>query len=136
MRGADAAPCERIRSRRFGRPGERVRTIERAASLFAPASKRQRRWAAAAFASGILRSSATAMSVSSRPSGQLPLIALLLATTACFAAQAQSFNCRFAHYTDEAAICQDPALGRLDNQLNSAYRDAMRRLPPPEQRRL
>jgi uncharacterized protein YecT (DUF1311 family) len=63
----------------------------------------------------------------------------LLAAAAVFApepAMAQSFNCRYAHYADEAAICQDQALGRLDNQLTSVYNDAYRRLPPQEQRRL
>ena len=51
-------------------------------------------------------------------------------------AVAQSFNCRWAHYTDEAAICQDRALGRLDDQLNSVYTETFRRLSPDAQRRL
>lgn len=51
-------------------------------------------------------------------------------------AQAQSFDCRNVHYTDEAAICQDRALGRLDDQLTSVYNRMFDRLPPNEQRRL
>ena len=73
-------------------------------------------------------------------SSRLPLLAstMLLGALSCLAvpAQAQSFNCRYAHYTDEAAICQDQALGRLDNQLNSVFNSTMQRLPPQEQRRL
>src|SRR5690348_10219512 len=61
-------------------------------------------------------------------------LALLLAPMQ--PSNAQSFNCRFAHYTDEAAICQDPTLGRLDNRLNSVYNGVYRRLPPDAQRRL
>jgi uncharacterized protein YecT (DUF1311 family) len=65
----------------------------------------------------------------------LPLaLSLLLASP--HSAGAQSFNCRYAHYADEAAVCQDPALGRLDNQLNSVYNGVMRRLPSEAQRRL
>ena len=61
-------------------------------------------------------------------------LGLLLATP--LAAEAQGFNCRYAHYADEAAICQDSALGRLDDQLTSAYNNVYRRLPPDAQRRL
>ena len=51
-------------------------------------------------------------------------------------AAAQGFNCRYVHYTDEAAICQDPALGRLDDQLTSVYNGVYQRLPPEAQHRL
>src|SRR5690348_8540227 len=71
----------------------------------------------------------------SAPAAVLPLaLGLLLAAPPT--AGAQSFNCRSAHYTDEAAICQDPALGRLDNQLTSVYNSVYRRLPADAQRRL
>lgn len=78
------------------------------------------------------------MSEPVRSGSRLPLLAstVLLGALSCLAAPAQSFNCRYAHYTDETAICQDQALGRLDNQLNSVFNDTMRRLPPQEQQRL
>src|SRR5437588_12950073 len=34
---------------------------------------------------------------------------------------AQSFDCRYAATPDEKLICRDPRLGRLDEELNSAY---------------
>jgi uncharacterized protein len=60
------------------------------------------------------------------------LVALL--TTACGVGQlqAQSFNCRYAHHSDERVICHDPALGRLDEELASMYRRLVLRLPKEE----
>ena len=77
-----------------------------------------------------------------RPPIDVPATAILvpLAVALLFAipgvAMAQGFNCRYAHYTDEAAICQDPALGRLDDQLTATYNSVYRQLPPDAQRRL
>lgn len=36
-------------------------------------------------------------------------------------AHAQSFNCRYARTADEAAICQDAGLSRLDERLSSRF---------------
>src|SRR3954451_19661273 len=36
-------------------------------------------------------------------------------------AQAQGFDCRYAATPDEKLICRDPRLGRLDEELSSAY---------------
>src|SRR4029077_17560488 len=44
-------------------------------------------------------------------------------------ANAQSFDCRNARYADERAICQQPRLGQLDQELASAYDRVMRKLP-------
>jgi uncharacterized protein len=48
------------------------------------------------------------------------------------AANAQSFDCRHAHFADEQVICQEPDLGRLDNRLDSVFRHRMARLPRRE----
>lgn len=37
------------------------------------------------------------------------------------AADAQSFNCRFARYADEVVICQDAQLSRLDERLSRVF---------------
>src|ERR1051325_2405112 len=48
----------------------------------------------------------------------LAILPVLLATPAA----AQSFDCRAARQPDELAICQDPDLARLDQQLAMLYR--------------
>ena len=50
---------------------------------------------------------------------RIPILAaaLLLST----AASAQSFNCRYARFADEVAICQSPLLSRLDERLSRRF---------------
>lgn len=77
------------------------------------------------------------MSFSVFPDSKLYLFASAIMLGAfCGGAQAQGFDCRYAHYADEAAICQDRTLGRLDDQLTHTFNQTMRRLPDQEQRRL
>jgi uncharacterized protein len=47
-------------------------------------------------------------------------------------AKGQSFDCRYARYTDEKTICHEPALGRLDEELASMYRRVLLSLARPE----
>lgn len=49
--------------------------------------------------------------------------------TAVPASQAQSFNCNYAKKPVEVAICQDPNLGRLDEQMAQTYFDVVNNLP-------
>ena len=58
--------------------------------------------------------------------------------TACTVKQlkAQSFNCRYARHSVERAICQDPMLGQLDEELASVYRRLLLRLPKEEGKQL
>jgi len=37
------------------------------------------------------------------------------------AASAQSFNCRYARFADEVAICQSPLLSRLDERMSRIF---------------
>jgi uncharacterized protein len=61
------------------------------------------------------------------------LVALLIgAGFAAGSANAQSFECRYAHYPDEKTICHDQALGQLDQELASVYRRVMLKLPRRE----
>ena len=62
--------------------------------------------------------------------------ALGLFVIASAPAAAQRFNCRYAHYADERAICRDPALGRLDDELSFVFNDTTRRLPAQEHRKI
>ena len=64
------------------------------------------------------------------------LVAALI--TACGVRQlkAQSFNCRYARHPVERAICQDPMLGRLDEELASLYRRLLLRLPKEQGKQL
>ena len=50
-------------------------------------------------------------------------------------AKGQSFDCRYARYTDEKMICHEPALGRLDEELASIYRGVLLKLARPDERR-
>jgi len=58
--------------------------------------------------------------------------------TACDVRQlkAQSFSCRYARHSVERAICQDPMLGQLDEELASVYRRLLLRLPKEEGKQL
>jgi uncharacterized protein len=58
------------------------------------------------------------------------LLVLSVMTLAPDFAAAQSFKCKRAHYPDEKLICAEAALSRLDEQLATAYDNAMRRLSP------
>jgi uncharacterized protein len=60
------------------------------------------------------------------------LLALLITGSGIRQLKAQSFNCRYARHPDERAICHDPLLGRLDEELASAYRRLFLRLPKEE----
>lgn len=40
------------------------------------------------------------------------------------AASAQSFNCRYARFADEVAICQSPLLSRLDERMSRRFYEA------------
>ena len=51
----------------------------------------------------------------------IALAALLLPAAA---AQAQSFNCRYARFADEVAICQSPLLSRLDERMSRRFYEA------------
>jgi len=51
----------------------------------------------------------------------LRAICLSLLLLAPVAAQAQSFNCRYARSADEVLICQDAALGALDERMSAIY---------------
>jgi uncharacterized protein len=57
------------------------------------------------------------------------LVALLMTGSGIGQLKAQSFNCRYARQPDERAICHDPPLGRLDEELASVYRRLFLRLP-------
>ena len=60
----------------------------------------------------------------------LALAALTLIPPA--AAEAQSFNCRYARFADEAVICQDPELAALDERLSRVFFRVRSRLDPDE----
>jgi uncharacterized protein len=60
------------------------------------------------------------------------LLALLIAARGIGQLKAQSFNCRYARHPDERAICQNPGLARLDEELASVYRRLLLRLPKQE----
>jgi uncharacterized protein len=62
----------------------------------------------------------------------LAVAGLLLAQPA----HAQAFNCRNAGTADEAAICADARLGRLDESLNRRFYRLRARLPGPDRARL
>jgi len=64
------------------------------------------------------------------------VFAALLALAGNKKADAQSFNCRYAHHRDEKLICKDPGLAKLDEELASAYRRLILRLPRGEGERL
>jgi uncharacterized protein len=51
-------------------------------------------------------------------------------------AHAQGFDCRYAATPDEKMICRDPRLGRLDEQLGSAYAREYYDVPGSERGRL
>ena len=57
----------------------------------------------------------------------------VLGVVGCLAAssasQAQSFNCNYAKKPVEVAICQDPNLSQLDEQMAQAYFDVVNNLP-------
>jgi uncharacterized protein len=57
---------------------------------------------------------------------------LIIAGLGAAPAAGQSFDCRNARYADERAICQYPGLGKLDQELASAYDRVMRKLPKEE----
>ena len=61
---------------------------------------------------------------------KLILMAAMLGVLAAPLAQAQaaSFNCRYARYPDEVAICQSPSLSALDEEMASLYFDVLQRL--------
>lgn len=61
------------------------------------------------------------------------LLAAALVTAYAATATAQSFNCRYAHYADERAICRSFDLSKLDDQLAAVFARAMR-LTPPDRR--
>jgi uncharacterized protein len=44
-------------------------------------------------------------------------------------ASAQSFDCQKAFYSDEKTICQDSGLGKLDQELESVYRNRLAKMP-------
>jgi len=60
------------------------------------------------------------------------LLAFLITGSGIRQLKAQSFNCRYARHPDERAICHDPLLGRLDEELASMYRRLLLRLPKAE----
>jgi uncharacterized protein len=51
----------------------------------------------------------------------LRVTCLLLLVATPIAAQAQSFNCRYARTADEVLICEDASLGALDERMSSIY---------------
>jgi uncharacterized protein len=57
---------------------------------------------------------------------------LIAGATAAANANAQSFDCRRAHFADEKVICHEPDLGRLDNRLDSLFRHRIAGLPRRE----
>lgn len=67
---------------------------------------------------------------------RLPVLvtAVLLASAAT--ANAQSFNCRRAHYADETTICAQPDLSRLDERLAAVFGRLNAALPAPDRPRL
>src|SRR5438270_10256853 len=60
------------------------------------------------------------------------LLALLITASGIGQLKAQSFNCRYARHPAERAICHDPLLARLDEELASVYRRLLLRLPKEE----
>jgi len=48
-------------------------------------------------------------------------VTVLVLTLAPIAAQAQSFNCRYARSADEVLICQDGTLSSLDERMSGIY---------------
>lgn len=56
----------------------------------------------------------------------LTIIAPLVASST---SEAQSFNCNYAKKPVEVAICQDPNLSRLDEQMAQTYFDIVNALP-------
>jgi uncharacterized protein len=63
------------------------------------------------------------------------LFALAVAGAAA-SAEAQSFDCRKAHYPDEMVICDDRGLSMLDESLAAVFTRNMNLLPPRERRAL
>jgi len=64
-------------------------------------------------------------------------IGVFVAAAVCAgAAQAQSFNCRYAHFADEKLICAEPELGRLDERLNAVFNREMKGLSRSESKAL
>jgi uncharacterized protein len=49
------------------------------------------------------------------------MFGLVILALTPFAAQAQSFNCRYARSADEVLICQNARLGALDERLSGIY---------------
>ncbi len=66
----------------------------------------------------------------------IPFTLVLLMGLSLTAAQAQSFNCRYAKSADEVLICQDPKLSSLDERLASAYAHLRQRLFGAQRARL
>ena len=60
----------------------------------------------------------------------------LAAVLVSFAAEAQSFNCRYARTADEVLICQDPHLGALDERMAGLFYRLRSRLYDFERSRL
>lgn len=52
------------------------------------------------------------------------------------AAEAQSFNCRYARAADEIAICDDGQLSRLDERMSRIFFEVRDSLPGRERARL
>jgi len=66
------------------------------------------------------------------PAHLLPIVlgaVLIAAGIGTNRANAQSFPCRSAHYSDEKTVCSDPGLGQLDQHLADVYRRVMLKLP-------
>src|SRR5690242_19662855 len=64
------------------------------------------------------------------------LVAAFITTCGVGQLKAQSFNCRYARHSVERAICQEPMLGQLDEELASVYRRLLLRLPKQEGKQL
>jgi uncharacterized protein len=60
------------------------------------------------------------------------LLTLLIIARGIGQLKAQSFSCLYAHHPDEKAVCHDPLLSRLDEELASVYRRLFLRLPKEE----
>src|SRR5690242_8067919 len=59
------------------------------------------------------------------------MVAVAALASAATGAQAQSFNCRKAHFPDEKLICASPQLSMLDERLDWIFRQNMRLLAKP-----
>jgi uncharacterized protein len=58
----------------------------------------------------------------------------MLVVLSPFAARAQSFNCRTADRPDEVAICQNPQLSSLDEEMSNLYFTLRNQLSGSERR--